>query len=63
MDKYLPSNGTEGECFFESWCRHCQRDRAMRDDVPMCIAFVPAGDPVPPPKDDRTADLFGSDAA
>lgn len=30
-EKYRPSNGTEGECFFESWCRHCQRDKAMRE--------------------------------
>lgn len=34
-EKYLPSNGTEGECFFESWCRHCQRDRSMRDGEPV----------------------------
>lgn len=27
--KYQPSNGTEGEWFFESWCRHCERDAAM----------------------------------
>lgn len=93
IERYRPSNSTEGECFFESWCRHCQRDRSMRegdpidecddnelcdiiarsfrgevdewvygpDDEPMCTAFVPAGDPVPPPKDDRTIDMFGTD--
>lgn len=92
MDKYLPSNGTEGECFFESWCRHCQRDRSMRDgepvdecddnelcdiiarsfrgevdewvygpdDEPMCTAFVPAGDKVPTPRCEHTADLFAA---
>lgn len=27
--KYQPSNGTEGEIFFESWCRQCARDKAM----------------------------------
>ena len=26
---YTPSNGTEGEIFFENWCRHCARDAAM----------------------------------
>ncbi len=35
---YQPSNGTEGEFFFEAWCRGCARDRAMRegDDVNDC---------------------------
>lgn len=32
-EKYQPSNGTEGEFFFSAWCRHCQRDKAMRDGV------------------------------
>lgn len=27
--KYQPSNGTEGEIFFENWCRQCARDKAM----------------------------------
>lgn len=42
MDKpgalYLPSNGTEGQCFFESWCCHCARDKAMREgaDIDDC---------------------------
>ena len=90
-EKYLPSNGTEGEFFFDDWCRKCARDRSMRDgdpvedcdddelcdiiarafrgevdewiygpdDEPMCTAFVPAGEPIPPPKDDRTIDMFG----
>lgn len=31
--QYVPSNGTEGECFFGDWCMHCARDRAMRDGV------------------------------
>ncbi len=30
-EPYLPSNGTEGHAFFESWCCHCQRDKAMRE--------------------------------
>lgn len=30
-EQYLPSNGTEGESFFDSWCRYCQRDKAMRE--------------------------------
>ncbi len=29
---YRPSNGTEGECFYENWCLHCSRDAAFRDD-------------------------------
>lgn len=28
---YQPSSGTEGEFFFEAWCRRCARDRAMRE--------------------------------
>jgi hypothetical protein len=31
IDKYQPSNGTEGEAFFAAWCCQCQRDRAMRE--------------------------------
>lgn len=34
----------------------------MMTEKEMREAKVPAGDPVPPPKDDRTADLFGPDA-
>jgi len=32
-EKYRPSNGTEGECFFAVWCCKCQRDKSMRDGV------------------------------
>lgn len=98
-ESYQPSNGTEGQCFVDVWCRHCQRDLSMsadkpiddcdenercdiidrvmfydigdaqypvewvfRDDgQPSCTAFVPAGEPIPPPKDDRTIDMFGRD--
>ena len=28
---YRPSNGTEGDIFFDNWCRHCARDKAMRE--------------------------------
>lgn len=37
-EKYRPSNGTEGECFFSAWCRCCQRDKAMLEgcDVDEC---------------------------
>lgn len=28
---YQPSNGTEGACFFEAWCCHCARDKAMSE--------------------------------
>jgi hypothetical protein len=29
------------------------------DGQPRCTAFVEAGTPIPPPKDDRTMDMFG----
>lgn len=35
IERYIPGNGTEGEIFFENWCRHCQRDRSMRDGEPL----------------------------
>lgn len=37
-EKYRPSNGTEGEFFFETWCRKCQRDKSMREgcDIDEC---------------------------
>lgn len=95
-EKYRPSNGTEGDCFFAAWCCKCQRDKAMRegmdvdecddnercdiiantmcydvedegypkewqigkDGQPCCTAFVPAGDPIPPARDDLTIDMF-----
>ncbi|CAG9169903.1 hypothetical protein [Cupriavidus pinatubonensis] len=94
--KYQPSNGTEGECFFDAWCRQCARDRSMREgdnvddcddnercDIiantmacspedeeypkewtydkngqPCCTAFVPAGQPIPAPRDVYTIDMF-----
>lgn len=31
IDKYLPSNASEAEIFFTTWCCHCQRDKAMRE--------------------------------
>jgi hypothetical protein len=57
-EPYQPANGFEGELFFERWCQHCARDRAMRegddfnecDDEEVCnlialsMAFKP-GDP------------------
>lgn len=37
-EKYRPSNGTEGDCFFAAWCRRCARDAAMREgaDIDQC---------------------------
>lgn len=29
---YRPSNGTEGEIFFEGWCSKCWHDREVRRD-------------------------------
>lgn len=37
--------------------------RKMPDGEVKCIAFVPAGEPIPAQCDDRTADLFGWDEA
>lgn len=28
-EPYRPSNGTEGICFYESWCFKCERDAHM----------------------------------
>lgn len=28
---YRPSNGSEGADFFDTWCRRCARDKAMRE--------------------------------
>jgi hypothetical protein len=30
-EPYRPSNGTEGEYFYEGWCAHCKRDRTYRE--------------------------------
>ena len=30
-EQYQPENGTEGVMFFDTWCRRCQRDKAMRE--------------------------------
>lgn len=32
-EKYRPSNGTEGEFFFNAWCCQCARDKAMREGI------------------------------
>ena len=33
--------------------------RRMPDGEVKCIAFVPAGEPIPAPRDDQTLDMFG----
>lgn len=30
--KYRPSNGTEGDCFFAAWCWKCARDNQEEDE-------------------------------
>lgn len=30
-EKWRPSNGTEGDLFFASWCFQCARDRSMSE--------------------------------
>jgi len=32
VEKYRPSNGTEGECFQGAWCSVCEHDRLFRED-------------------------------
>lgn len=29
----------------------------------VCLAYVPAGQPIPPPRDDKTIDMFGKEGA
>ncbi|MDP2816301.1 MAG: hypothetical protein Q8O19_06445 [Rectinemataceae bacterium] len=31
--KYRPSNGTEGDYFYENWCFRCKRDQGFRDGL------------------------------
>lgn len=33
--KYQPCNGSEGEIFLNAWCGECQRDKSMREGVPL----------------------------
>ena len=37
--RYMPSNGTDGHSFIDSWCSNCQRELAMRQgfDLVDCI--------------------------
>lgn len=90
-DQWIPNNSTVGYSFIADECGNCQRDRAMREGVPIedcdddeccqiiaasfrgeavewrrmpdgevkCIAFVPAGEPIPGPRCTRTEDMFG----
>lgn len=36
MERYRPSNGTEGAFFIEAWCCKCERDR--NQDCPIVAA-------------------------
>lgn len=48
---YRPSNGTEGELFYENWCADCRRDAAYRRDegdscdIVACAMAFNIGDP------------------
>ena len=33
-DQYTPTYGTDLFMFIETWCRRCQRDKAMREGAP-----------------------------
>lgn len=35
MTPYVPSNSTEFCEFSDDWCRHCARDKAMREGDPI----------------------------
>ena len=39
---YRPSNGTEGEFFYDDWCARCERERAFRggDTAAGCPIFT-----------------------
>lgn len=92
--QWTPSNATAGFAFLEGECRHCARDRSMRQGEPVeecddgevcpiiaasfrgeavewrvmddgavkCLAYVPAGEPIPEPRCTHTTDLFGEAA-
>ena len=32
-EPYMPSNGTEGECFHSMWCEKCARDKLMNGSL------------------------------
>lgn len=32
-ERYMPSNGTEGEAFISSWCCNCERDKVCNGTV------------------------------
>ena len=32
---YQPSSASEGEWFFDSWCRLCARDKSMSEGIPI----------------------------
>jgi hypothetical protein len=32
-EKYRPSNGTEGDLFFASWCAECERDKVLCNQI------------------------------
>lgn len=55
----------------EDWCEilgRSFRDEPLpewvhdKDGYPSCTAFVPMGEKIPPPRDDKTIDMFGSAA-
>lgn len=35
IQRYRPSNGTEGECFIADWCGTCERDHGMLKGLPL----------------------------
>ena len=38
MKKYRPSNGTEGQVFYDYWCARCQKD--INEDCPIFAASM-----------------------
>jgi hypothetical protein len=32
-ERYMPANGTDGECFHAQWCERCARDKVMNGEA------------------------------
>lgn len=43
IERYRPSNGTEGDCFIETFCCHCARSEHLQ---PNASDLAPAGCPI-----------------
>lgn len=39
-ERYRPSNGTDGEFFYEGWCAKCERERPSRQCSILTRTFI-----------------------